>query len=70
MIGRSFWRRLPVHYKDAQKITLVTDNLNTHEPGALYETFPPETAKALWDRFQCVYTPKHGSRLNMAEMEF
>jgi len=70
MIGRSFWRRLPVHYKDAQKITLVTDNLNTHEPGALYETFPPETAKALWDRFECVYTRKHGSWLNMAEMEF
>ena len=45
------------------------DNLNTHTPGALYETFPPEKAKALWDRFEFVYTPKHGSWLNMAEIE-
>ena len=45
------------------------DNLNTHEPGSLYETFPPEKAKALWDRFEFVYTPKHGSWLNMAEIE-
>ena len=45
------------------------DNLNTHEPGALYEAFPPEKAKALWDRFEFVYTPKHGSWLNMAEIE-
>jgi hypothetical protein len=40
------------------------DNLNTHNPGALYESFPPDKAKALWDRFQFVYTPKHGSWLN------
>ena len=45
------------------------DNLNTRTPGALYETFPPEKAKALWDRFEFVYTPKHGSWLNMAEIE-
>ena len=56
-------------YKNAQLITLVMDNLNTHTPGALYETFPPEKAKALWDRFEFVYTPKHGSWLNMAEIE-
>jgi hypothetical protein len=56
-------------YRDADKITLVMDNLNTHEPGALYETFSPEKAKALWDRFDFVYTPKHGSWLNMAEIE-
>ncbi len=56
-------------YKDAQKITLVMDNLNTHNPGALYETFPPQKAKHLWDRFEFVYTPKHGSWLNMAEIE-
>lgn len=56
-------------YKDAVKITLVMDNLNTHSPGALYEAFPPERAKALWDRFDFVYTPKHGSWLNMAEIE-
>jgi hypothetical protein len=56
-------------YLRAQKITLVMDNLNTHAPGSLYETFPPEAAKALWDRFDFVYTPKHGSWLNIAEIE-
>ena len=56
-------------YKNAEKITLVMDNLNTHEPGSLYETFAPEKAKALWDRFEFVYTPKHRSWLNMAEIE-
>jgi hypothetical protein len=57
------------HYPSAQKITLVMDNLNTHSPGALYEAFPPDKAKALWDRFEFVYTPKHGSWLNVAEIE-
>jgi len=56
-------------YQDAKKITLVMDNLNTHSPGALYQTFPPDQAKALWDRFEFVYTPKHGSWLNVAEIE-
>lgn len=56
-------------YGDAEKITLVMDNLNTHKPGSLYEVFTPEKAKALWDRFEFVYTPKHGSWLNMAEIE-
>jgi len=56
-------------YVNAKKITLVMDNLNTHVPGALYETFQPDKAKALWDRFEFVYTPKHGSWLNMAEIE-
>ena len=51
----------------AQRITLVMDNLNTHRPGA--EAFPPAEAKALWDRFEFVYTPKHGSWLNVAEVE-
>ncbi len=45
------------------------DNLNTHKPGSLYEAFPPDKAKKLWDRFDFVYTPKHGSWLNMAEIE-
>jgi len=45
------------------------DNLNTHIHGSLYETFPPAKAKALWDRFEFVYTPKHGSWLNIAEIE-
>lgn len=56
-------------YKDAEKITLVMDNLNTHKPESLYSTFEPEKAKRLWDRFKFVYTPKHGSWLNMAEIE-
>ncbi len=45
------------------------DNLNTHVPGWLYETFPPDKAKALWDKFEFVYTPKQGSWLNMAEID-
>jgi len=56
-------------YKDADRITLVMDNLNTHTPGSLYETFSPEKAKELWDRFEFIFTPKHGSWLNMAEIE-
>ena len=56
-------------YSDAECITLVMDNLNTHTPGSLYEAFTPEKAKALWDRFEFVYTPKHGSCLDMAEIE-
>jgi hypothetical protein len=57
------------NYRHAEKITLVMDNLNTHKPGSLYETFNPREAKALLDRFEFVYTPKHGSWLNMAEIE-
>ncbi len=57
------------HYPKAKKIRLVMDNLNTHKPSALYETFPPEEAKRIWDRFEFIYTPKHGSWLNMAEIE-
>ena len=64
-----FLEEIADEYKPAAKITLVMDNLNTHEPGALYEAFPPDKAKALWDRFEFVYTPKHGSWLNMAEIE-
>jgi len=45
------------------------DNLATHKPAALYETFSPEEAKRIWDRFEFIYTPKHGSWLNMAEIE-
>lgn len=57
------------HYPQAETIYLVMDNLNTHSPSALYEVFTPEEAKRLWDRFRFVYTPKHGSWLNMAEIE-
>ena len=56
-------------YQDATTITLVMDNLNTHRPGALYEAYPPYEAKALWDRFEFVYTHRHGSWLNVAEVE-
>jgi hypothetical protein len=45
------------------------DNLSTHRAGSLYETFPPEEAKKLWDRFEFVYTPTHNSWFNMAELE-
>lgn len=64
-----FVEKIALRYEDAKKITLVMDNLNTHTPGSLYEAFAPEKAKALWDRFEFVYTPKHGSWLNMAEIE-
>lgn len=56
-------------YKDEPKITLVMDNFITHKPGALYEVFEPKEAKRIWDRFEFIYTPKHGSWLNMAEIE-
>lgn len=56
-------------YKDAKKITLVMDNLATHKAAALYEQYLPAEAKRIWDRFEFVYTPKHGSWLNMAEIE-
>ena len=45
------------------------DNLNTHRPGARYEAFPPAQAKVLWDRFEFLFTPKHGSWLNVADVE-
>ena len=64
-----FLEEIADQYQSAEKITLVMDNLNTHDPGSLYETFRPGKAKALWDRFEFVFTPKHGSWLNMAEIE-
>jgi hypothetical protein len=65
-----FLEAIAHRYRKAERITLVMDNLNTHTPGSLYETFPPARAKALWDRFEFVYTPTHGSWLNIAEIEF
>ncbi|MFQ5788402.1 MAG: IS630 family transposase [Thermodesulfobacteriota bacterium] len=65
----NFIENIANEYSNAQKITLVMDNLNTHKPGSLYEIFAPQKAKKLWDRFHFVYTPKHGSWLNMAEIE-
>jgi hypothetical protein len=64
-----FTEEIAERYEHAQKITLVMDNLNTHKAGSLYEAFPPEKAKGIWDRFEFVYTPNHGSWLNMAEIE-
>jgi hypothetical protein len=64
-----FIRELAEHYKKATKIILVMDNLSTHKAGSFYETFPPEEARRLSDRFEFVYTPTHGSWLNMAEIE-
>ena len=59
-----------VHFPQAEVIRLVVDNLNTHTPAALYETFPPAEARRLTRKLEFHYTPKHGSWLNMAECEF
>jgi hypothetical protein len=56
-------------YPQAERIVLVQDNLNTHSPASLYEAFDPAEAKRLADRFEFHYTPKHGSWLDMAEIE-
>lgn len=60
---------LEVHYPMAEKVRLVMDNLNTHTIGSLYEAFPPAQALALARRLEIHYTPKHGSWLNIAEIE-
>ena len=58
-----------VHFPEAERIVVVLDNLNTHTPAALYEVFAPAEAKRILDRLEFHYTPKHGSWLNMAEIE-
>ena len=58
-----------VWYPNAETIVVVLDNLNTHNPASFYEAFPPEEAHRLTHRFEFHYTPKHGSWLNMAEIE-
>ena len=65
-----FLRELAARYPAAKKIRLVQDNLNTHDASSLYETFAPEEAFALAQRFECFYTPKAASWLNMIEIEF
>jgi len=60
---------LDVHYPQAERVTLVMDNLNTHSLASLYEAFEPEEARRLMGGLEVVYTPKHGSWLNMAEIE-
>lgn len=71
---RLAWARAVVHmaevmYPDAERITLVQDNLSAHKPSALYEVLPPERARAILSRLEIVHTPTHGSWLNMAEIE-
>ena len=56
-------------YPHAERIVLVMDNLNTHSPASLYEAFDPEKARRLCEKLEIHYTPKHGSWLNMAEIE-
>ena len=58
-----------VDYPDKDRIVLVMDNLNTHHPASLYEAFEPAEARRIAERLEIHYTPKHGSWLNMAEME-
>jgi hypothetical protein len=60
---------LEVHYPHAEKVVLVLDNLNTHKPAALYQAFEPAVAWRLLERLEIHHTPKHGSWLNMAEIE-
>ena len=62
------WLVEDVH-EDAEKVVLVVDNLNTHKPASLYEAFPPGQARRIAERIEWHYTPKHGSWLNMAEIE-
>lgn len=57
-------------YPNARKITIVMDNLNTHTPASLYGKFSPEEARRISEKLDIQYTPKHGSWLNMAEIEF
>jgi len=64
-----FMKKVEEAYRHAEKIILVQDNLNTHNPSSFYETFPPKAAFGLSQRFQMVYTPKKASWLNMAEIE-
>lgn len=60
---------LEERYPDAEKVVLVMDNLNTHNAASLYTDFPPEEARQLAERLEIHYTPKHGSWLNIAEIE-
>jgi len=60
---------LDIRYPDIKKVILVMDNLNTHTGASLYEAFEPQEARRLLDRLEIHYTPKHGSWLNIAEIE-
>ena len=67
--ARFLQRLLDEVYPEAERVVLVTDNLNTHGTGSLYEAFEPAEARRLAERIEWHYTPKHGSWLNMAEIE-
>lgn len=67
--ARQIKQMLDDRYSGATKVRLVMDNLNTHDIASLYETFEPQEARRLADRLDIHYTPKHGSWLNMAEIE-
>jgi hypothetical protein len=56
-------------HPDAEKVVLVMDNLNTHKPASLYEAFPPDQARRIVEKLEIHHTPKHGSWLNVAEIE-
>jgi DDE superfamily endonuclease len=60
---------MELHYPQAEKVVLVMDNLNTHSPSSFYEVFDPVEARRLTEKLEIHYTPKHGSWLNMAEIE-
>ena len=67
--ARCIHELVDVHYPTAEQIVLVLDQLNTHTPASLYSAFPAAAAKRLTDKLEIHYTPKHGSWLNMAELE-
>ncbi len=65
-----FMRKMSLYYKDVDKITLIQDNLNTHNGSSFYENMPAQKALELKNRLEMIYTPKKASWLNMAEIEF
>jgi hypothetical protein len=67
--AREIRRLVDVDYPKATRITLVSDNLNIHSPASLYEAFAPEEARRLLEKLEIIHTPKHGSWLNVAEIE-
>lgn len=68
--AQSMKELVDVHFPEAPLIRVILDNLNPHTPGSLYEAFEPEEARRIARRLEFHYTPKHGSWLNMAEIEF
>jgi hypothetical protein len=68
-LAEQLQRLVEEEYATAEKVVLVTDNLNTHSPACLYERFDPVTARRIASRIDWHYTPEHGSWLNMAEIE-